>query len=327
MDFDAFISYSHNDKPAADAACAKLEGQGVRCWIAPRDIRAGGEYGAAIVDAIDHCRVMILIFSSSANESPQILREIERAVSRGVPVVPLRIEAVSPTKSMAYFLGAIHWLDAFALPLDRHLQQLAETVGAMIAASNASGSTPSDDGARRKTASAAEVQSAARADTRVEAPTTASRSTPATLAQPAEASKTNWILPAAAVFVGVVVLAAAFAYLAVIQFKPTEPAAMLQSGVYDYVGNKHPATATITVNGSSFTGTASFRCCPSLRTDPLEGSFSTANKTITFTRDCTGQGATGPCMQVYTGALGHNSAFGTFTHNGTGSLPWSMQKR
>ena len=69
MPFDAFISYSSKDKIAADAACAVLEGAGVRCWIAPRDIRAGGEYGAAIVEAIDQCRVMVLIFSSSANDS------------------------------------------------------------------------------------------------------------------------------------------------------------------------------------------------------------------------------------------------------------------
>ena len=88
---------------------------------------AGGEYGAAIVDAIDRCRVMVLIFSASANNSGQIHREIERAVSKGVPIVPLRIEQVLPTKSMEYFLGAIHWLDAMTPPLESHLQKLVDT--------------------------------------------------------------------------------------------------------------------------------------------------------------------------------------------------------
>jgi hypothetical protein len=59
MDFDTFISYSSTDKPAADATCAVLENSGIRCWIAPRDIRAGVEYAAAILDAIDRCRVMV----------------------------------------------------------------------------------------------------------------------------------------------------------------------------------------------------------------------------------------------------------------------------
>ena len=142
MTFDAFISYSSKDKTAAVAACAVLEGAGVRCWIAPRDIRPGGEYGAAIIDAIDQCRVMILIFSSSANDSRQIHREIERAVTKGVPIVPVRIEEVVPTKSMEYFLGAIHWLDALTPPVEEHLQRLAETVKAILQATVPAGSAP-----------------------------------------------------------------------------------------------------------------------------------------------------------------------------------------
>ena len=131
---DAFISYSSNDKTAADATCAVLEGAGIRCWIAPRDIRTGAEYGGAIIDAIDHCRVMVLVFSSNANASQQIHREIERAVSKGVPILPVRIEEVTPTKSMEYFLGAIHWLDALSPSLEQHLHKLSDTVKAMLKA-------------------------------------------------------------------------------------------------------------------------------------------------------------------------------------------------
>jgi hypothetical protein len=90
------------------------------------------EYGAAIIDAIERCRVMVLIFSSSANESRQIHREIERVVSKGIPIVPVRIEDVNPTKSMEYFLGAIHWLDALTPPLEGHLQKLTDTVKAIL---------------------------------------------------------------------------------------------------------------------------------------------------------------------------------------------------
>ena len=121
MQFDAFISYASADKTAADAACAVLEACGIRCWVAPRDISPGREYGAAIIDAIDRCRVMVLIFSSSANDSPQVRREIERAASKGVAIMPVRIEKVVPTKSMEYFLGDIHWLDAMTPPIENHL--------------------------------------------------------------------------------------------------------------------------------------------------------------------------------------------------------------
>ena len=70
MSHDAFITYSTHDKAVADATCAALEAAGIRCWIAPRDITPGAEWGEAIIDGINHCRVMILIFSASANDSP-----------------------------------------------------------------------------------------------------------------------------------------------------------------------------------------------------------------------------------------------------------------
>jgi hypothetical protein len=132
MPFDAFISYSSKDKPTADAACAALEAAGVRCWIAPRDIRAGREYAAGIISGIDACRIMIVIFSTNANASVQIHREIERAVSKGLTIVPLRIEETVPTEAMEFYLGSIHWLDALTPPMERHLQKLADTVKAIL---------------------------------------------------------------------------------------------------------------------------------------------------------------------------------------------------
>jgi len=109
-----------------------LEREGIRCWVAPRDIRPGVEYGAAIIEAIERCLVMVLTFSSSANASQQIHREIERAVSKSIPIVPVRIEEVTPTKSMEYFLGGIHWLDALTPPIEQHLTRLADTVNAIL---------------------------------------------------------------------------------------------------------------------------------------------------------------------------------------------------
>lgn len=130
--FDVFISYSSTDKPTADATCATLEAAGVRCWIAPRDIAPGADWGAAIVEALDSCKVMVLIFSASANASPQIRNEIARAVDRGIPVIPVRIEDIVPTKSLAYFMTAVHWLDALTPPLESHLQKLARSIQAML---------------------------------------------------------------------------------------------------------------------------------------------------------------------------------------------------
>jgi hypothetical protein len=128
MAHDVFISYSSKDKLTADAACAILESKGIRCWIAPRDILPGADWGESIVDALSHARVFVLVFSSHANASQQIRREVERAVNRGLAVIPVRIEDVAPTKSLEYFISTPHWLDAFSPPLERHLNYLADII-------------------------------------------------------------------------------------------------------------------------------------------------------------------------------------------------------
>jgi hypothetical protein len=128
MAHDVFISYSSKDKPTADAACAVLESKGIRCWIAPRDITPGADWGEAIIDGINGARVFVLVFSSNANSSQQIKREVERAVNHGLPIIPLRIEDVQPGKSLEYFLSMPHWLNALTPPLEKHLNYLAEVV-------------------------------------------------------------------------------------------------------------------------------------------------------------------------------------------------------
>jgi hypothetical protein len=128
MAHDVFISYSSKDKPAADATCAVLESKGIRCWIAPRDITPGTDWGETIVEALHTSRALVLVFSANANLSQQIKREVERAVNVGLPIIPLRIENVMPTKSLEYFLSTPHWLDAFTPPLEHHLNYLADVI-------------------------------------------------------------------------------------------------------------------------------------------------------------------------------------------------------
>jgi formylglycine-generating enzyme required for sulfatase activity len=134
MVYDVFISYPHQDKAVADAACAKLETEGVRCWIAPRDVPPGAEWASAIVDAIDNCRVMILIFSEHTNRSKQVHREVQRAFDGEKPVVPFRIENVNPEKTLRYYMGSVHWLDALTPPVEQHLEKLLASVEALLKA-------------------------------------------------------------------------------------------------------------------------------------------------------------------------------------------------
>jgi hypothetical protein len=126
MPHEVFISYSAKDKGAAELICTRLESAGIRCWMAPRDIRPGMSWGRAIIAAIDGARMVLLLFSQHANASPQVTREVERAVQKDLTIIPVRIENVAPAGDLEYFLGTPQWLDA--MPLERHLDRILDSV-------------------------------------------------------------------------------------------------------------------------------------------------------------------------------------------------------
>ena len=127
-----FVSYSSKDHNIANLAVALLEERGHRCWVAPRDIVPGTEWGQAIIDGINTADVFLLVFSNNANTSPQILREVERAVNRGLPIIPFRIEDVMPQGSLEYFMSVPHWFDALSPPVEGHLDRLANVIDQLV---------------------------------------------------------------------------------------------------------------------------------------------------------------------------------------------------
>ena len=157
---DVMISHSHEDKPAADAACAALEARGIRCWIAPRDINPGQDWAASIVEAIRDARIMLLVFSRHANQSPQVQREVERAANSGKVILPLRIEDVLPEAALAYYLGTPHWLDVITKPFEAHLEKLADACTSLLAITGRSPQDATSDPAPVVAASATEQPSA-----------------------------------------------------------------------------------------------------------------------------------------------------------------------
>jgi hypothetical protein len=135
---EVFVSYSQPDYECAMELVARLEGEGINCWIAPRDIAPSADWAAEIIDAISNARVMILVFSASSNDSPQVRREVERAVHKQVSILPFRIENVLPSKSLEYFLSAQHWMDAFPPPRDSHYGRLCAYLKSQLARTESS---------------------------------------------------------------------------------------------------------------------------------------------------------------------------------------------
>jgi TolB-like protein len=128
VDSKVFISHSTKDKIIANAVCEHLEAAGIDCWIAPRNIEAGADWTEGIMRGLARSQVFVLLFSGHANDSEHVRREVGKAFSLRLPVIPFRIEAIEPRGSFAYFLDSVQWLDATKPPLEPYFTVLTERV-------------------------------------------------------------------------------------------------------------------------------------------------------------------------------------------------------
>ena len=116
MQYDVFISYSSVDQKIAEGVCAYLEQHGIRCFVAYRDIPRGVVWAAAIVDALENARMMLVLFSRHFNESRQVDREIELAAEQDIPILTFRLSDAAFTGAKKYYLKNLNWIDAFPNP-------------------------------------------------------------------------------------------------------------------------------------------------------------------------------------------------------------------
>lgn len=128
---DIFVSYASADRDAAFRIVGFLEGQGIHCWVAPRDVAPGVEYGHAIINAIEQCKALVLVLSDQSNDSQFVRKEVERAVSKTKVVLPVRIREVTPSGSLEFYISSAQWVDAWKTPMEQHLMPLVAAIKAM----------------------------------------------------------------------------------------------------------------------------------------------------------------------------------------------------
>ena len=131
MEHDVFISYSSADKTIAHAMCHYLEEAKIRCWIAPRDIEGGKEYGDVIEAAIAKAKIFIIVYSASSSVSKWVKAETNLALSGGKVIIPYKIDDVVLSGAMRLYLNDKHWIDAFPHPSAHFQQVLSATQGVL----------------------------------------------------------------------------------------------------------------------------------------------------------------------------------------------------
>jgi formylglycine-generating enzyme required for sulfatase activity len=128
MTYDLFISHSSADAAMAVGWVDEIETRGIKCWIAPRDIRVGANYQSEIVRGIENSSGILLLFSRSTNESEHVLREVQLANESKKPIYPIKVDVSEPTGGLKYMLANTQWVEKRVLG-----NRLVDTIEQMVA--------------------------------------------------------------------------------------------------------------------------------------------------------------------------------------------------
>jgi len=133
---DVFISY-HMDSSTdiVEKISAALEGAGISSWYAKRDIEGG--YAGAIIDAIESCRVFLLILNQYSSASAHCLNEINAVFDRlsrheNVVILPFRIDSCQLSKDAYYYLGRIRMFDGSLPPEAMRVRELVDRISLLL---------------------------------------------------------------------------------------------------------------------------------------------------------------------------------------------------
>lgn len=106
-----FVSHASDNAAEAMKLVKALEDAGLRCWIAPRNIRAGEAYGDAIGAAVARLtKATLVLVSPQAEASAGVKSELEIARRYNHPIVPVILNNHAPGKGMLYYIGTSHWV-------------------------------------------------------------------------------------------------------------------------------------------------------------------------------------------------------------------------
>ncbi len=95
--YTCFLSYSSKDQDIAERLYADLQSKGVRCWMAPHDLRPGDYHHSRIDEAIRVHEKVLLLLSEHAVNSSWVKHEVQIALAREIAqdrtiLFPLRLD-------------------------------------------------------------------------------------------------------------------------------------------------------------------------------------------------------------------------------------------
>ncbi len=113
MTADVFVSYSRNDKDKVHALIEKMRQRGITVWVDQGGIDGAAMWTEEIVEAIEGCKVLMLMITQSSVSSHNVVKEVALSSERKKHILPVYLEQVELPKALKYPLAGIQHIEHF----------------------------------------------------------------------------------------------------------------------------------------------------------------------------------------------------------------------
>ena len=108
MAADVFISYSSRDRDRVTPIVKELEAHGISVWFDQEGIEGADLWRSEIVNGIEGCKVLVLMGSTSAVASENVVKEVSLASEKKKRILPVYLEPVGVPATLEYQLAGVH---------------------------------------------------------------------------------------------------------------------------------------------------------------------------------------------------------------------------
>lgn len=129
----SFISYTMNDLKTAERIRKAVIGAKLPVWMAPYSISPGENYPDEIIRGLKNCDRVLLVLSRKSNASPSVQREIERAMTYGKTIIPIKIENFTLKGGLDFMIAGAQFIDATATDSEAWMEDVVDAAGQDLA--------------------------------------------------------------------------------------------------------------------------------------------------------------------------------------------------
>lgn len=132
---DVFISYKAEEIEDANWVKQTLENNGISCWMAPMSIPGGSSYAVEIPQAIQACKVFVLILSKKTQASKWVPKEIDQAINFNKTIMPFMLEDCALQDDFNFYLTNVQRYAAYeskAAAIEKMINEIRALIGTTV---------------------------------------------------------------------------------------------------------------------------------------------------------------------------------------------------